>query len=282
VRRLDLAALLLALAGACRGEDWVIASARPGEAGHAEEPIDASTLDAVRQPCATLSDLLAERAALYGSPDLDARHAGRWSGAISGSAVVGFPSSRVELSIEPGGAGHLTFVGQPWLEAEDPDSGFLCHASAGGVACGTTSGFVGGFSYPLERVISRGDVLSFVVVENDPWGSWCRLRTPLRWADETLACGYGFGVQLPGTDIEGSAGCGRVSADGEATPVDCELSYTLRRCQCAADACTSSFTAGIDVGLELAGDGNQLRGSIWYKGDVDAALIALDRQSDDP
>jgi hypothetical protein len=283
VKRFGLGAGLLAFAGACRGEDWVIASARSGEAERRDEPGDASSaLVTVRPECATASELLAERAELYGPAELDARHTGVWRGLISGSAAVGFPSARVELSLEPGGLGHLTFVGSPLPEADDPDRGYLCSASTGGFACGTRSGFVGGFAYSLERIISRGDVLSFVVVENDPWGVWCSLRRPLRWADEALACGYGFGVQLPGSDTEGSQGCGRVSADGESTPVDCELMYTLRHCQCGADACFSSFATGIDVGLELGGGGNLLRGSIWYSGDADAALVELDRQRDSP
>jgi hypothetical protein len=282
VKRLGVVAALVTFGFACRGDDWVIAAGRSGEGAGGADPVDASTLVAERPACPLASELVAERAELYGARDLDVRHVGVWRGSISGTAAPGFPSERVELSLETGGVGHLTFVGVPLAEANDPDSGYLCSGSAGGVACGTPSGFVGGFPYPLERVTSRGDVLSFIVIENDPWALWCSLRPSLTWADEARACGYGFGVQRPGSDAEGSDGCARVSVDGESTPIDCGLMYALRHCECGADACFASFVTGIEVGLELAGDGSLLRGSIWYSGDVDAALIALERQDESP
>jgi hypothetical protein len=270
----------LALCVACQGPDWVIASERADGGGTNEPPGGPPTNYTIHPECPTARELLAARADLYGSPDLDPRHAGTWSGSLGGSAQGGFPSAQVELSLDASGVGHLTFLEVALPEADDPDSGYLCSVNTDGVACGTASGFVGGFSYPLERVTSRGDVLSFVIVQNDPWGDWCALHPVQRWPDETLECGFGFGVSPLGTDTETSAGCAHVSSDGSTTPLDCALMYALRHCECAADACFSSFESGIDVGLELGANGDSLHGSLWYSGDVDAASIMLQRQRD--
>jgi hypothetical protein len=279
VKSIGLLLALVASVVGCRGDDWVIASERSDGVTADGSPDDPSSTYGVRPICPTARELLAERADRYGLPDVDARHAGFWSGALSGSAVRGFPSARVELSIDASGAGHLSFAGVVLPEAEDPASGYLCTASVEGGMCGTTSGFVGGFAYPLESVTSRGNVLSFVIVENDPWGDWCSMQPALSWPDETRECGFDFGV-TSGRDSETSAGCARIGADGATTPLDCALMYTLRHCRCGMDACFASFDTGIDVGLELSEDGNSLHGSMWYSGDLDAASVTLVRQSD--
>jgi hypothetical protein len=282
VKSVGIALALLAFAVGCQGDDWVIAGERNEATASDAGPGDTSTTYGVRALCPTARELLTERADLYGLPDVDARYAGTWSGALGGSAAAGFPSDRVELSLDASGVGHLSFVGAVLTEAEDPASAYLCASSADGVACGTTSGFVGGFSYPLESVTSRGNVLSFVIVENDPWGDWCALQPVLTWPDEALECGFASGVSPPGRDEESTAGCARIGADGSSTPIDCALMYTLRHCQCGTDACFASFDfdSGINVGLELSTDGESLRGSMWYSGDEDAASVGLARQRD--
>jgi hypothetical protein len=228
------------------------------------------------ESCPTVAALDAERQGSNPAPAVDARFAGVWRGRLGGDAAEGFPGADVELRIADGGAYSLRFgalAGTPAML--DPGRGYLCAEGAEGVLCGTPSGYVGGYAYVLESVMSRGDVLSFQIVSSDPWDGWCRLQSPQAWPDRTQPCGYTFGAGPPGSDSISASSCARVAADGAAAPIDCALMYALQRCRCAADACVAQSADVMEVGLRLT-DG-LLVGSLWYRGDVDAAAVSLAR-----
>jgi len=264
----------ICLAGlGCRGSSWVIAgeSPDPADAGARLER-DASATEI----CPTTAALDAQRAAANPTPSVDARHAGLWRGTLGGGAAAGFPSGDVELRIVDGGQNSLRFGASASAPSSlDPSRGYLCTESSDGVGCATRSGFVGGFAYPLESVVSRGEVLSFRMVGSDPWGPWCRLQAPLAWPDQTQPCGSAFGVGPVGSDTVGAAGCARVAEDGLAVAIDCELMYSLQRCRCAADACVAEYADILEVGLKLT-DG-LLGGSLWYADGFAAATVSFAR-----
>jgi hypothetical protein len=278
VGRWALAGVVLLGAAGCRGEDWIVAGAE-GPAGSdsgGNEPPPIQLLPV--EECLSAAALLEQRAALYRPEAVSEAFAGRWRGTLRGDGATGFPGENVELELDAAGRGSLWFDASPPPPPADPESGYLCSAgSDGAVLCGSRSGFVGGYRYPLERVSVRGDVLSFILVEADPWGPWCEQRQPIEWPNDVAECDFSYDVQLPGTDTLTMAGCSRVDPEGAATDIDCELMYTLRRCECGWDACIAAYEAGVEVGLELGNAGTSLRGSLWYSGDVDAALLELER-----
>jgi hypothetical protein len=264
---------------ACRGPSWIIAGdwVSEGVDGGAGSIADAAPL---REACPTAAGLDALRSSTNPAPTLDARFAGAWRGSLAGDAATGFPSADVELRIGTSESGSepssLRFGSAAAASAElEPSRGYLCSGSAGGVRCATASGYVAGFSYPLEAVMSRGDVLSFRVVGSDPWDAWCRLQSPEPRPEPAEPCGTAFGVGPPGSDSVGAAGCARVTNDGTATAIDCELMYALQHCRCGSDTCVAEFADAMQVGLRLS-DG-LLIGSLWYKGDLDAAGVSLAR-----
>jgi hypothetical protein len=260
---------------ACRGGSWVIAGDWASESSDAGQPSNADAATPAKL-CPTVAALDAEREANNPAPAVDARFAGVWRGNLGGGAAAGFPSADVELRITGGGQNSLLF-GAPDSApvVVEPTRGYLCSETADGVRCGTPSGYVGGFSYPLEAVMTRGDILSFRIVSSDPWDGWCRLQAPQPRPDQTQACGYAFGAGPLGSDRIGATGCARVADDGSALPIDCELMYALQRCRCAADACVAQASDSMEVGLRLS-DG-LLIGSLWYRDDVDAAGVSLAR-----
>ena len=277
LRRWALAGAALLGGLGCRGGDWVVAGAEPPEGG-ASGGTDPSIDLLPVEECPAAATLLERRAALYRAEALNEAFAGRWRGTLTGDGAAGFPSTSLELELDASGQGSLWFDGSSPPLATDPDSGYLCSAGAdGAVLCGSRSGFVGGYRYPLERVTVRGDVLSFVLVEADPWGSWCEQRQPVVWPNAAAECQSSFDVQLPGTDQVTPTGCSRVDAEGVATDIDCELMYTLRRCECGWDACIAAYEDSVEVGLELGDGGAALSGSLWYSGDLDAARLRLVR-----
>jgi len=279
-----LARLRWALAGGlllghvgCRGGDWIVAGAEPAAGGGSRGNEPSPELLPVEE-CRSAAALLEQRAALYRTEAVSEAFAGRWRGTLRGGGAAGFPSENVELELDVAGRGSLWFDASPPPLATDPDSGYLCSAgSDGAVLCGSRSGFVGGYRYPLERVSVRGDVLSFVLVESDPWGPWCEQRSPVAWPNPVAECDSSFDVQLPGTDTVAPTGCSRLDEEGVATDIDCELMYTLRHCECGWDACIAAYAEGIEVGLELGDGGAALSGSLWYSGDRDAARLQLER-----
>jgi hypothetical protein len=205
-----------------------------------------------------------------------AQHVGRWRGTLAGAAAASFPSLTLELVLEASGAGTLLFEGAAATDAVDPSSGYLCTSESSGVVCGSASGFVGGFAYPLAGARSRDGVLSFVLVGADPWGAWCALSPPVRWSDPSQACGFSFGVRPPAETRWSSAGCSRIGPE-EAEAIDCALMYALERCRCGRDACYAAFEPGIEVGLALSEDQQVLAGSLWYESELDAAPLELRR-----
>lgn len=261
---------------ACRGGRWVIADESPPDvldAGHLERH-DASIADV---GCPTVASLDAERARANPATIIDARHVGLWRGSLAGSAATGFPSTALELSVEASGQGSLRFgaPGAPPGEL-DPNQGYLCTQAVEGASCGSASGFVSGFDYPLEAVVSRGDVLSFRIVGSDPWDAWCRLQTSQTWPALGQPCGSRFGAGPYGSDSVDANGCARIDDNGGATPIDCALMYALEHCRCGADGCVAQRADALDVGLQLRG--GELGGSLWYAGELDAAAVNLSRQ----
>ena len=162
---------------------------------------------------------------------------------------------------------------------DDPTEGYLCDGSVSGGICGTPSGFVGGFEYELQGVAARGRVLSFVVLDADPWARWCELQTPVERADASQPCGFSWDIVPLSMERWAATGCEQVDAAGNAEPIDCSLMYALERCKCAFDGCFASFYSGIEVGLNLSSDAQELSGSLWFKSNVDAALLRLRRES---
>lgn len=259
----------------CRGGGWVIAGDLVLESSDAGAPSDRDAAPPV-ELCPSAAALDAERQSGNRTPAVDVRFAGVWRGSVRGGAAAGFPGDDVELRIADGGQNSLRFGALAAAPAGlEPSRGYLCAESADGVSCGTPSGYVGGYSYALESVMSRGDVLSFRIGSSDPWDAWCRLQAPAAWPDRTQPCGYAFGVGPPGSDDIGATGCARVTDDGAATAVDCALMYALQRCRCATDACVAQPADVMEVGLRLT-DG-LLVGSLWYKGDLDAAAVSFAR-----
>jgi len=278
LRRWALAGAVLLGDVGCRGGDWIVAGTEspPGGDAGSEEPPASEILPV--EGCRSAAALLEQRAALYRPEAVSEDFAGRWSGTLTGDGATGFPSERVELELDATGSGSLWFDASPPPLVTDPESGYLCSAGAdGAVLCGSRSGFVGGYRYPLERVTVRGDVLSFLLVEADPWGPWCEQRQPVDWPSAVAECETSFDVQLPGADTVTPTGCSRIDAEGVATAIDCELMYTLRHCDCGWDACIAAYEGGIEIGLELEASGAALTGSLWYSGDRDAARLRLER-----
>ena len=259
----------------CRGRSWVIAGDWLSESSDAGALADGDAALAA-EVCPTVAVLDAERQRDNPASAIDARFAGVWRGSLGSDAAAGFPSTDVELRIDDGGESSLRIGAAPAAPAVlEPSRGYLCSESSGGVSCGTPSGYVGGYSYALEAVMSRGDVLSFRIVSSDPWDAWCRLQVPQAWPDRTRPCGYLFGAGPPGSDSIGAASCARVADDGTAVSIDCELMYALQRCRCATDGCVAQSADLMEVGLRLTDE--LLVGSLWYRGDLDAASVSLAR-----
>jgi hypothetical protein len=194
---------------------------------------------------------------------------------LGGTGAAGFPSSEVELLLDASGAGTFLFDAAPSPNEPSPEQGYLCSADPGGVVCGTSSGFVGGYAYALAAVRSRDRVLSFVLPEADPWSAWCGLQASIESPDPAAACGFSFGVRLPAEASWSPLGC-TLRRGEEIEDIDCALLYALERCECARDACFAAFDGGAEVGLELTDDG-ALSGSLWYQNGLDRAPVVLSR-----
>jgi hypothetical protein len=124
----------------------------------------------------------------------------------------------------------------------------------------------------------RDGVVSFLVIDADPWGAWCESQAPVESVDTREACGHSFAALPLAMESWSPQGCATIAADGKSEPIDCDIMYALERCQCAFDGCFASFDTGIEVGMALSGDGQELRGPLWFKSNVDAALLRLTRQ----
>jgi hypothetical protein len=277
VRWLAAAAGSVALGVACQGDDWIIAGERPSETDSGSGAGDNPELVSAPTACPSSLDLLGQREQVFGAGSVADEHVGRWRAELVGGAAAGFPSRDVELAIDASGAGTLLFdapTGDRFVSGSD--DGYLCSEDAMRVVCGSASGFVGGFAYPIAGARSRDGVLSFAIVTADPWGSWCAEREPVSWDDPGQACGVAFGVLPDGEPRYSVLGCSRVTLDG-AEAIDCALMYALEYCQCARDACFARFDRSIVVGLALSRDGTALTGSLWYEDERGASPITLNR-----
>lgn len=274
MRWLAAAASWLALSVACHGDDWIIGGELPREPDPASGEGDNPELGSEPDACPSSLQMMGQRQQQFASTSVEAAHVGRWRGQLGGGAS-GFPGPELELEIDASGAGTLFFAASPGDRVvSDIDTGYLCSAEAMGVVCGSDSGFVGSFEYPIAGARSRDGVLSFVIVTADPWGGWCAEHVPVSWEDPDQPCGVAFGV-LPEAQLHYSAlGCSRVTPDG-AESIDCALMYALEYCQCARDACFARFDRSVEVGLTLSEDGTELSGSLWYESGRDAAPLTL-------
>ena len=274
--RLALAGGALALCLACQGDDWIIAGELPREEAPPDSPL--GTPEVIDDPsgCPSAADRLEQRAQAFSEPSLAPEYIGRWSGELDLDAPAGFPSRTLELLVGSDGGGTLRFGGSTLLVPPEADRGYLCEADAAGVVCGSASGFVAGFAYPIEGARSRDSVLSFSIVAADPWGAWCAQQQPVRWEDASQACGFGFGVLSPAVSSWSSSGCSRLADDGSRT-IDCALMYALDYCDCGRDACFANFGRSVEVGLELTPSGSALRGSLWYEDEANAGWVVLSR-----
>jgi hypothetical protein len=275
VRALSAAACCsLALGAACQGEDWIIAGELPRDMDGPNNPLDAVELASDLDGCPSSLELLEQRAQASDAASVAPSHVGRWRGDLDGA---GFPSLALELEIDGSGAGTMLLGDTAGAPSPSDEDGYLCSVEASGVVCGSASGFVAGFAYPIAGARSRDGVLSFTLVTADPWGGWCAAREPVTWEDATQACGFAFGVLPEGQSIWSAQGCTRIDRDGGAEAIDCALMYALEYCQCARDACFARIDRAVDVGLALSQDGTELSGSLWYENGADAASIVLSR-----
>jgi hypothetical protein len=259
----------------CDGKDWIVAGAANPSRGPLGDGIIAPELIPVLEACPSAAEVLAEREGARIAASVASEHVGSWRGTLQGDAAASFPSVELELALDDSGAGALRFEGSGRDPGEvDPTVGYLCAADDAGVVCGTSSGFVSNFSYPLAQAQSRAGVLSFAIDAAAPWDGWCRLHSPVPRPDDTQACGYSFGARTAGEPRWSRQGCSLVGEDG-AAPIDCALLYALERCQCARDTCFAT-EAEMEIGLTLAEDGT-LAGSLWYENENDAAELTLRR-----
>jgi hypothetical protein len=274
VKRFGVAGCALLLGVACAGDDWIIGTELPREDEAAQGPFGPPELVSAPQACPSAAELIGERERAYGMPNVREQHVGRWLGTLGGPAAASFPGLAVELVLDASGVGTWRFETAAAAPVTlDPDAGYLCRSEPSGVVCGTASGFVGGFGYPLAGARSRDGVLSFVLGGAEPWGAWCALSPPVEWLDPSQACGFSFGVRPPAEPTWSPAGCARGARD-----IDCALMYALERCECGRDACFAAFEPDIEVGLALSEDRRSLVGSLWYENELDAASVALQRE----
>ncbi len=270
--------LMVFACGACDGARSVIAEeeARAVVEGPSASP---GAQVNVQHECAGMEQILATRSTWHGSSKSGESHVGRWRGSLGGSAASGFPASDVLLILNSNDTGTFEFLSEaPPPRPDDPSQGYLCDGSVSGGICGTPSGFVGGFEYELQGVVARDRVLSFVLLDADPWALWCELQTPVQRADAAQPCGFSWDIVPLSMERWAATGCEQVDAAGNGEPIDCSLMYALERCKCAFDGCFASFYSGIEVGLSLSNDAQELSGSLWFKSNVDAALLRLRRQ----
>jgi hypothetical protein len=270
--------LMVLVCAACDGARSVIAEEEARDT--MEGPLPSPGADSTWvHDCAGVEQILAIRSTWHGISESGESHVGRWRGTLGGSAASGFPGSDVLLVVNSDDTGTFTFTSAPPPPPADPADGYLCDGSISGGICGTPSGFVGGFEYELQGVVTRDRVLSFVVLDADPWARWCELQTPVERADTSQPCGISWDVVPLSMERWAATGCEQVDAAGNAEPIDCSLMYALERCKCAYDGCFASFYSGIEVGLNLSADADELSGSLWFKSNVDAALLRLRREA---
>jgi hypothetical protein len=256
----------------------VLASERVPEQGGESAPRSGGSFAGGAPECEAVGDLRAERA-LWGSSTLvlNAAHVGTWSGELSGDAAPSFPATEVRLEVRHDATGSLSFEGvAPPPAPEDAEAGYLCDGSVSGGECGSVSGFVGGFAYPLEATLSRDLVLSFSLVDADPWDVWCSRQAPRARPDPFFECGVAFEALPPGSERWSPDGCWLSTVDGQFEPIDCGRMYSLERCECARDGCIASSESRVEVGLRLTEE-DELRGSLWFKNETDAASLRLQR-----
>jgi len=266
-----------AVAVACGAEPWVVASERVPQVDDSLPP-RMRTVAGGPPDCADTAALLSERR-IWSSESmvLDGEHVGVWAGELSGSGAPDFPGTRATLELRS------DFTGSFWIEGpappapDDGERSYLCDGSVSGGVCGSVSGYVAGFAYPLERVMSRGQILSFSIVDTDPWELWCNLQAPFTRAEPFIACGVAFDAVPPNSERWAPEGC-ELALDSGNEPIDCGVMYSLARCQCARNGCIASFMSRIEVGLRLSEDGGELSGSLWFKDETDAATLRLSRQ----
>lgn len=259
----------------CEGRDWIVAEgAGPTGGASGSDSIEPDPV-LVPELCPSAADVFAQRERTRMPSSLQSEHVGLWRGMLHGDAAGHFPSAEIALVVDGNGAGSLRFDAPgPAPEELDPAGAHLCAADESGVVCGTLSGLVGNFSYPIVWAQSRAGVFSFAIDAATPWGEWCGLQTPVAWPDGTQACGYSFGARNPGVPRWSSQGCSLL-VEASAEPIDCALLYALERCECARDACFGAV-ADIEIGLTLTERGT-LDGSLWYENEIDAARVSLRR-----
>lgn len=276
MRRLTIGAAASAVA--CGADPWVVASERVPQVDDSLPPRMGGSFAGGPPDCADTAALRAERR-FWGSPNtvIDVEHVGIWIGELSGSSAPDFPGTRATLELRADATGSFQIEGMPPTAPDTPELGYLCDGSVSGGVCGSVSGFVAGFAYPLERAISRGQVLSFSLVDADPWEPWCNLQVPFTRAEPFVDCGVAFDALPPGSARWSPAGCELALATGT-EEIDCGRMYSLARCECARDGCIASSETWIDVGLRLSADAAELSGSLWFKNETDAAALRLRRR----
>lgn len=275
MKRIPLALWALLFGASCEAEPWVVATQANWERDGDRR--DAGPPPSMIDQCPTVEVLRARRIAQYPRLAPSAAHVGRWRGTLSGSSAAGFPGVDVQLSVDTDGSGSFRFESEsPLVPPGSAAEAYLCDGSVSGGICGSASGFVGGFDYAIEAARSRGDVLSFVIVDADPWDGWCRLQEATQRSNPDAECGLSWDA-LPGVPRWSSAGC-ELAVDGVIQPIDCGRMYALERCACGRDGCIASFTTAVDVGLLGSPGGDVLEGALWFKNGAEAASLRLLRE----
>lgn len=272
--RIELAGIALVISSfssmACKGETWQVgrveAALRDAGSDAAFEADAASGCPAA----VTLSGVLSTSAAL--PPDNP--HHGQWEGVLASVEAQKFPSDRVRLRLDDAGQGFLQFIAtQPLAPVQSGEGGHLC-LGVNAERCTAESGVVGGFSYSLERLRSRGSVLSLSIALDEPWTEWCALQ-PSVPVPGVNGCATRFAPEAAYSSFSFGESCSVIRQEVE-VPIDCpRLSTLLRKpCQCNASECRVDPARRQDVSLRLVGQ-DEMHGSIWFEGAHAVPLILI-------
>jgi hypothetical protein len=255
------------LACACSAERWVISDSleRGADAGAAADA-----------PAPACGQNASEGIPLEWSPPaLGPSHAGRWLARFFGEEADKFPSTLLELVLDPARA-RLSFeTGTPVPPLSNPRGGYLCRAPSAST-CATESGFVPAFGYTLSGVVARGSILSFRVFVEQPWDEWCTLQAPV--PREIPGCDPSYHVEAAYSERSWGQTCAVLRGD-EWSDIDCDRLATVERQACVCDSVGCRAAArSVEVNLRLLST-DVLEGALWFAADH-AQVLHFARQPD--
>ncbi len=205
-----------------------------------------------------------------------AQHRGVWTGEPRRGSD--FPAGALTLEVNPEGSRIGFFAFESPATPSSGQAGYLC--SLGGAPnCASPSGWLPGFRYSALEAQSRGDILTFSVLLDEPWQAWCALQRPTS-VPSSEACTGDFSIEPPFDDrsVLPTGEC-RVSRLGQLSEIDCGRLATVLRapCDCSARQCWASARNPVRIALTLS-DTDVLSGALWYEGNQ-AARVDLRRSA---